>query len=161
MNTMDIRWRFFNEVVPACPNLLFLFLSKRHSNYNKIIPPWWLTNPPANVMLGTSVVNANTYNTLVPQLLKVNGRRFLSMEPQLSGIYGPDLTGIDWLIQGGESGHHKRSFDLAWARHMRDECAGQNVPYFFKQIDNVQPIPTDLLIREFPNLPELYSAKRL
>ncbi len=33
---------------------------------------------------------------------------------------------------------------------MRDICGYYNVPYFFKQIDKIQPIPKDLLIQEFP-----------
>lgn len=152
MNTMDMRWRFFNDVVPASPNLLFLFLSKRPGNYNKIIPPWWISNPPVNVMFGTSVVNQATFNTLVPQLLKVNGMRFLSIEPQLDGIRNVNLKGIDWVIQGGESGPKKRPFNTDWARWMRDTCGVQQVPYFFKQIDKVQAIPDDLHIRQFPVL---------
>jgi len=57
---------------------------------------------------------------------------------------------VDWVIQGGESGGHKRPFQLEWARSMRDQCAKANVPYFFKQIDKIQPIPEDLMIRQFP-----------
>lgn len=150
IDTGYLRNMLFESVVPACPNLIFLFLSKRPGNYNKYIPDSWKDNPPDNVMFGTSVVDPGTYNTYVPQLLKVNGRRFLSIEPQLAGIAKPDLTGIDWVIQGGESGHHKRPFDLAWARHMRDECTSAGVPYFFKQIDKIQPIPADLQVRQFP-----------
>jgi protein gp37 len=58
---------------------------------------------------------------------------------------------IEWVIQGGESGHHKRPFNTDWARKLMSECAATNTPYFFKQIDKVQEIPADLLIRQFPN----------
>lgn len=150
MDLDELRMRFFSEIIPNSPNLIFLLLTKRPSNINKIIPASWLTQPPANVMFGTSVVNAATYGTLVPQLLNVKGKRFLSIEPQLDGIYVPELEGIDWVIQGGESGPRKRPFDLKWARHMRDECAKAGVPYFFKQIDKVQAIPADLQVRQFP-----------
>jgi protein gp37 len=57
---------------------------------------------------------------------------------------------VDWVINGGESGHHRRSFDCDWARLIRDDCKLKNVPFFFKQIDKVITIPDDLLIREFP-----------
>jgi protein gp37 len=95
---------------------------------------------------------------LVEHLLQVNGKKFLSVEPQISYIKlkpnwligSPDYKGqIDWVIQGGESGHPKRSFDLAWARSIRDQCLEYKVPYFFKQIDKVQPIPEDLQVRQF------------
>lgn len=59
-------------------------------------------------------------------------------------------TSIDWVIQGGESGHHKRPFDLQWAYSMKAQCEAAGVPYFFKQIDKVQAIPEDLQIHQFP-----------
>lgn len=135
-------------------NLLFLFLTKRPGNINKYIPEDWKENPPKNVMFGTSVVDQATADKLIPQLLEVKGKRFLSVEPQLAEIrlHLPYLQDgkIHWVIQGGESGHKRRPFNTDWARLMRDDCAVHNVPYFFKQIDKVQPIPEDLMIREFP-----------
>lgn len=132
------------------PNLMFLLLTKRPSNINKYIPLIWATNPPKNVMFGTSPVNQQTFNTLTRHLLEVNGLRFLSVEPQLDKIELNGLKGIDWIIQGGESGHHKRPFNLEWARKMKAECSILNIPYFFKQIDKIQEIPTDLQVRMFP-----------
>lgn len=135
-------------------NLLFLFLTKRPSNINKYIPEEWKTNPPKNVMFGTSPVDQETADKLIPQLLKVNGRRFLSIEPQLGEFrlnYTDLNTGkFDWVIQGGESGHNRRPFDTDWARNIRDDCAYYKVPYFFKQVDKVLPVPEDLQIRQFP-----------
>jgi protein gp37 len=148
--TKDLRDRFFNEVVPNSPNLRFLLLTKRPSNINKYIPENWKEEPPSNVMFGTSPVNQSTFDKLVPQLRQINGKRFLSVEPQLDDIENIDLTGIDWVIQGGESGHHKRPFNTDWARRMKDYCKDKNLPYFFKQIDKVQEIPDDLMIRELP-----------
>ncbi len=148
-----LRSKFFNEVVPASPNLMFLLLTKRPSNINKYIPESWKTNPPENVMFGTSPVNQETVDKLIPQLLKVNGKKFLSIEPQLDSINIQGFLfegGISWVIQGGESGHHKRPFDLDWAYYMKHQCEQTNVPYFFKQIDKIQPIPNNLMIREFP-----------
>lgn len=152
LTTGHLREYFFEVIIPNCPNLMFQLLTKRPSNINKYIPEGWKKNPPRNVIFGTSPVDQETFDTLVDQLRQVNGKRFLSIEPQLADITNIDLTGIDWVIQGGESGHHKRPFDTNWARRMRDECRTQNVPYFFKQIDKVQQIPKDLMIREFPSL---------
>lgn len=151
-DTGQLRERFFREIVPNCPNLIFILLTKRPSNINKMIPEAWKKDPPKNVMFGTSPVNQETFYTLVRQLLQVNGKRFLSVEPQLDLIIPSksQLAGIDWLIQGGESGAKRRPFDLRWARSMRDTCVAFGVPYFFKQIDKVQPIPPDLQIRQFP-----------
>lgn len=150
-HTGILRYKLFRFIETGnYPNLMFLFLTKRPSNINKIIPESWKENPPQNVMFGTSPVNQQTFETLVRHLQEVNGKRFLSVEPQLDKITLGNLTGIDWIIQGGESGHHKRPFNLEWARSMRDECAALGVPYFFKQIDKIQQIPADLLIRNFP-----------
>ena len=131
-------------------NIMFLFLTKRPSNIRKYIPDEWKRNPPPNVMFGTSPVDQLTFDTLVKQLLDVPGKKFLSVEPQLDMIKIGALSGIDWIIQGGESGPKKRPFNLDWAKSMRDECAARGIPYFFKQIDKVTPIPDDLLIRQTP-----------
>jgi len=148
--TADLRERFFTEVVPNSPNLIFLLLTKRPSNINKMIPESWKRNIQLNVWFGTSISTQQNFNTLVPQLLKVDGSRFLSIEPQVESIFTDDLDGIHWVIQGGESGHHKRPFDLNWAYLMQDICKKEKVPYFFKQIDKVQPIPQDLMQRDLP-----------
>lgn len=158
-NTGQLRDHFFNEVVPKCPNLIFLLLTKRPSNINKYIPESWKVNPPVNVMFGTSPVDQKTSKGLIVQLSKVNGKRFISVEPQLSAIdlmakVGNDgkvlLDLVDWVINGGESGSGKRPFDCDWARIIRDDCKKKRVPFFFKQIDKIQTIPADLMIRQFP-----------
>ena len=160
-NTEDVRQQFW-KVVEQSPNLMFLLLTKRPSNINKYISESWKENPPSNVMFGTSPVNQETADKLIVQLAKVKGKRFISVEPQLAKV---DLTAIaidgeiangrlmdwvDWVIQGGESGHHKRPFNLEWARQMRDDCKALNTPYFFKQIDKIQAIPDELQVRMFP-----------
>lgn len=180
-NTGDLRKQLFNEINDGSyPNLMFLLLTKRPSNINKYIPFIWKENPPKNVMFGTSPVDQATANKLVPQLLKVKGKRFLSVEPQLGHVclthidaekagdkdwcFINALTGqhddmarpcppvpvIHWVIQGGESGHHKRPFNLEWAYDMMAQCKKAEIPYFFKQIDKIKEIPEDLMKREMP-----------
>lgn len=167
-NTGQLRDKFFNEIVPKSPNLMFLLLTKRPSNINKYIPESWKVNPPKNVMFGTSPVNQATANKLIVQLSKVKGYRFLSVEPQLEEVNllakADDGTSrvlldlVDWVICGGESGGKKRAFNTDWGRLLRDDCKKKDVPFFFKQIDKVQAIPEDLMIREFPEL-NLISSK--
>lgn len=156
--TDDLRQELFTRIIAGLyPNLLLLFLTKRPSNIPKYVPAGWLDIPEENIMYGTSVSDQETFNTLVPQLLKVKGKHFLSIEPQLAQI---DLSilrkfesesgqRIDWIIQGGESGPKKRPFNIAWAYYMREQCEEFGIPYFFKQIDKVQPIPEGLQIRQF------------
>ncbi len=148
-----LRQRFFDNISNGLyPNLMFLLLTKRPSNINKYIPEAWKKNPPANVMFGTSPANQSTANNLIAHLMEVNGKKFLSVEPQLDEItLLPWLqnNSLDWVIQGGESGHHRRPFDTDWARKLKEECYATNTPYFFKQIDKIKEIPADLMVREF------------
>lgn len=154
MNTGEIRDTFLKRISEnRYPNLMFLLLTKRPSNINKYIPESWKQTPPENVMFGTSPVNQQTSEKLITQLLEVKGKRFLSVEPQLDSINIQGFLfngGIDWVIQGGESGHHKRPFNLDWAYYLKQQCEATNTPYFFKQIDKIKEIPTDLQVRMFP-----------
>jgi protein gp37 len=84
--------------------------------------------------------------------------RFLSVEPLLAPVdLGPYLGEVDWVIVGGESGPKARAFDVEWARALRDQCKGANVPYFLKQLGgwpnkrhHLIDFPPDLRLREFP-----------
>lgn len=148
----NLRKKLFEDIIPNSPNLIFLLLTKRPSNINKYIPVSWQTDCPKNVMFGTSPVNQSTANNLIALLKLAPGKKFLSIEPQLSEIIPSKelFDGIDWVIQGGESGAKKRPFNCDWGRVMRDFCLENSIPYFFKQIDKVQKIPKDLEIRQFP-----------
>lgn len=146
-----LRDRLFDQISNGWyPNLMFLLLTKRPSNINKYIPESWKESPPENVMFGTSPVNQETYDKLVPQLMEVKGNKFLSIEPQLGFIDISGCSNLDWIIQGGESGPHKRPFDINWAYSLRNQCESLGISYFFKQIDKIQPIPDDLKDRQFP-----------
>jgi protein gp37 len=64
--------------------------------------------------------------------------RFLSVEPLLEDLGKLDLSGIHWVIVGGESGHGARPMQSAWVESIRDQCADAGVPFFFKQWGGVQ-----------------------
>jgi hypothetical protein len=59
--------------------------------------------------------------------------RFLSVEPLLEDLGQVDLTGIHWVIVGGESGPGARPMKPDWVRSLRDQCERSSVPFFFKQ----------------------------
>jgi protein gp37 len=59
--------------------------------------------------------------------------RFLSVEPLLEDLGPLDLTGIHWVIAGGESGPGFRPMDSAWVMAIRNQCQSAGVPFFFKQ----------------------------
>ena len=64
--------------------------------------------------------------------------KFLSLEPLIGALKDLDLTGIDWVIVGGESGAGARPMNPEWARDLRDQCQEQGVAFFFKQWGGVQ-----------------------
>lgn len=164
--TTDLRYTLFMDInAGKYNNLVFLFLTKRPENIPFFIPNSWLKGAPANVWFGTSVSDQNTADQLIPKLLSTkHPNLFLSLEPQIGKVclrkwfmIAKDKDGLarsfgdlKWIIQGGESGHNKRDFDLNWAYKMKSDCEEANIPYFFKQIDKIQPIPNDLFIRQFP-----------
>ena len=59
--------------------------------------------------------------------------RFLSVEPLLESLGSIDLTGIHWIILGGESGPGARPLEKSWVLEIRDQCEAAGIPFFFKQ----------------------------
>jgi protein gp37 len=85
-----------------------------------------------NIWMGTSVENQR-WTTRVEHLRSTGAAvKFLSCEPLL-GPLQLDLTGIAWVIVGGESGHRARPMRADWARDVRNQCERQGVSFFFKQ----------------------------
>ncbi len=142
----------FLLVIERTPHLDWLLLTKRPELWRErlraafndgvrnqldgclMVGGWLNGTPPANVWLGTTVEDRQRKSRIdhlreIPAAL-----RFLSVEPQLEHLGDVDLTGIGWVICGGESGDKARPFDLAWARSVRDQCAVAGVPFFMKQL---------------------------
>ena len=88
---------------------------------------------PPNVWMGVSIEN-DRYAFRIDHLRTVpTVIRFISAEPLLGPLPGLDLSDIQWLIVGGESGPRARPMQQAWALDLRDQCATADVPFFFKQ----------------------------
>jgi protein gp37 len=64
--------------------------------------------------------------------------RFLSIEPLLEDLGDFDLSGISWVIVGGESGPGARPMKKEWVLSIRDQCRAARVPFFFKQWGGVR-----------------------
>ena len=105
--TEQCRDSLFNLISTGVfDNILFLFLTKRPENVINMVPAQWIDAPPANVVIGSSASNQETFDNSMRWLIKWPGKRFVSLEPQVDsislGIHRPD-----WVIQGGESGPKK------------------------------------------------------
>lgn len=89
---------------------------------------------PANAWLGVSVENQKYGVPRIAELRHVHAQiRFLSVEPLLEDVGELDLTGIHWVIVGGESGPKARPMKPEWAEAIQRQCQEQNVAFFFKQ----------------------------
>lgn len=167
----------FLDVVRCTPSLSWQLLTKRPQNFGSRIAAilerrgslelesWlysWIGEqggrvmravapvPPANVWVGASVEDQDTFDERIPELLKIPGRvRFLSGEPLLGSLEFSDVThradavqqlgkralhGIDWFIAGGESGSKARPCDVLWIREIVAQCAVAGIPCFVKQL---------------------------
>jgi protein gp37 len=93
-----------------------------------------------NVWIGTSVESLDVANR-VATLRQIGPAavRFISAEPLLGSLDELDLTGIHWVIGGGESGRGHRHCDPAWARSLRDLCLRHDVAFFWKQWGGHRP----------------------
>ncbi len=86
-----------------------------------------------NIWMGVSV-ESDEYRWRIDDLRATRAMlKFLSLEPLLGPLPGLDLSGIHWVIVGGESGPKARPMDPAWAIDLRDQCRRGKVPFFFKQ----------------------------
>ncbi len=145
------------EVIGKCQQHIFIILTKRpdrmksYIEYRKENNLWY---GHSWVWMGVTAENQKTANERIPELLKIHAAvRFVSVEPMLgqvelqhflfhnkintifSSIASPVTKPIqlDWVICGGESGHHARPMHPDWARSLRDQCHNAGVPFFFKQ----------------------------
>ena len=87
--------------------------------------------------------------------------RFLSVEPLLEDLGRLDLSGIDWVIVGGESGHGARPMDADWVRSIRDQCREARIPFFFKQWGGQKKVNgRELDGRTYDEIPEHLRTSR-
>ena len=89
---------------------------------------------PDNVWLGVTVENKKHGVPRINLLRHIPCRvRFLSVEPLIEDLGTLDLSGIHWVIVGGESGAKARPMREEWALSIKEQCDEQGVSFFFKQ----------------------------
>lgn len=108
----------------------FQILTKRAERLRELAP---LLNWTENIWMGVTVEN-NDYIGRIDDLRTVNASiRFLSLEPLLGPIEELNLTDINWVIVGGESGPGARPMQKKWVLDIKRNCEQNDVPFFFKQ----------------------------
>lgn len=151
------------DVIRRTPHT-YQILTKRIERAEGRVP----VPPIPNVWLGVSV-ESRKYLGRIDELRKTPAAvRFLSLEPLLEDLGALDLTGIHWVIVGGESGNGARPFNTDWARSIVAQCKAAGVACFVKQFGahviqdgerrikkdkkggDMDEWPHDLRVRELP-----------
>jgi len=132
----DIPFEFLDQVfdvIRRTPQHTYQILTKRSPRMRRYFTSCGRV-VPANVWLGVSVENRQYGLQRIDDLRKVQASiRFLSVEPLLEDIGEIDLTGIHWVIVGGESGPKARPMKPEWVEPIKDQCEQSGVAFFFKQ----------------------------
>ncbi len=118
------------EVMRDNPQHVFQVLTKRADilyKYSKSL--FW----PHNIWMGMSIENEKVVDR-IDFLRQTDARvKFLSCEPLLSEIPNMDLSNIDWIIVGGESGRKPRPMKKQWVESIKLQCEMADVAFYFKQ----------------------------
>lgn len=130
----DVPDGYIDRVLDVCrntPQHTYQVLTKRADR----LPAFFAgRSVPTNVWLGVSVEDRRYGVPRIEQLRRVHAAvRFLSIEPLLEDLGALDLSGLHWVIVGGESGHGARPMRPEWADSVRRQAQAQGVAFFFKQ----------------------------
>jgi len=166
------------DVIEKTPQHQYQILTKRPENVLRYTRE--RRKLPGNAWIGVSAGHVSSHK-LLETLRQIEAEiRFVSCEPMLSDMRF-DLTGLNWIIGGGESGLHLMDAEIRaqrgmsvrdhhghwtpredrvdWARHLRDDCASAHVAFHWKQWGGVRPESAGRVLDgrthdEFPRLPD-------
>ena len=118
-------------VIDLTPQHIYQILTKRE---DRMFEYFQERAVPENIWLGVTVEDKKHGVPRIDRLRNINATiKFLSVEPLLEDIGEINLTGIHWVIVGGESGAKARPMKKEWALNVKRQCEEQNVAFFFKQ----------------------------
>ncbi len=128
-DTMEAaNWHTF-QILTKRSSLMRNYVNRRYKD----------TVCPSNIWLGVSIEDG-TKKSRVEHLRQTNATtRFLSVEPLIGPTGSLDLSGIHWVIVGGESGPKARPMKAEWVREVREQCLHEDVAFFFKQWGGYRP----------------------
>ncbi len=153
----DIPTDFIEKVFTIMndnPQHVFQVLTKRAERLLELEKKLKWTN---NIWMGVSVENEKVKNR-IDYLRKTKAKvKFLSLEPLIGPLPKMNLTKIDWVIVGGESGHNPRPIDAQWVIDIQEQCKIEDVAFFFKQWGGKNKKANGRLLngRTFDEMPEI------
>ena len=155
----DVPFDFIYKVFNTMANTeqhIYQVLTKRSHRLLELSDrlPW-----KDNIWIGVSVENNDVIHR-IQDIKKVPAKiKFLSCEPLIGEIKPTNLSSIDWVIVGGESGPNARPMKEAWVEGIYQMCKDYDVPFFFKQWGGVQKWKTGRLFhnKQFNEMPHMLS----
>ena len=139
----DVPWDFVDKVFSVMESAdwhVFQVLTKRSSLMRDYLRSRYGSSVvPSHIWCGVSVEDKDALVRVRHLRESPAAVRFLSLEPLLGGLGEFDLSGISWIIVGGESGPGARPVEEEWVCEVRDLCENNGIPFFFKQWGGVRP----------------------
>jgi len=139
----EVPWEFTARVFDTMEKAdwhTFQVLTKRSSLMRDFLRKrYGADRGPSHMWFGVSIEDGLKLSRLRHLRQTPAGIRFLSIEPLIGRIGKIDLSGIDWVIVGGESGPGARHMEPEWVREVRDQCVREGVAFFFKQWGGLRP----------------------
>lgn len=121
----------------------YVLWTKRAKRMADILEQRYEFGLPPYLACGVSVENQALADDRLPHLMRVNGYRFVMIEPMIGPIDLTGYEGVHWIVLGSETGEGRpRPMDINWARQVRDFAVGNDIPFFIKQVgtSHIQPV---------------------
>ncbi|MGN7479727.1 DUF5131 family protein [Solibacillus silvestris] len=140
---LDFIQKVFNTMNDT-PHHTYQILTKRSSRLAAISDEliWG-----ENIWMGVSIENETVLHRIEDLRKTAAQIKFLSCEPLLGPLNDLDLTSINWVIVGGESGPRSRPIEEDWVWNIKLQCEKYSVPFFFKQWGGVQKHKTGRVLK--------------
>ena len=136
----------------------FQVLTKRSERLRELGP---LLEWSENIWMGATIEN-NDYVGRADDVRSTTAAiKFLSLEPLLGPVPDLDLTGVDWVIVGGESGPGAREMRQEWVLEVKEKCEKANAAFFFKQWGGVNKKKNGRILqgRTWDDYPQVYKSR--
>ena len=160
----DVPHAFIDRVfdtMEAADWHVFQLLTKRSSLARDYLQARYAGRPaPGHIWVGVSIEDARAKSRVEHLRTAPAAVRFLSVEPLVGPVGSLNLSGIDWVIVGGESGPGARPMAIEWVRAILRQCEQHEVAFFFKQWGGTRPKSRGRILdgREWNEMPRLHTA---
>ena len=127
------------------PQHQYLFLTKRPED---IV----FSTTLENAWFGVTVTSSKEKNRIRTLREHIHGGHYhVTFEPMFDDVGMVDLTGIEWIVIGTETGHRKGKTvsEPEWVRNLTDQAHTLGIPVFMKE-DLLSVIGEESMVQELP-----------